>query len=364
MKGSVKLGKIVGIDVHMHLTFLLLIGWVALVHWQRGQSVVAALAGVVFILSLFVCVVLHEFGHALMARRYGIATRDIILLPIGGVARLEKIPSQPMQEFWVALAGPAVNVVIAAVLFFWLQATASWEPVQRLTITTGPFLERLMAVNLFMIAFNMIPAFPMDGGRVLRAVLATRLAYGRATRIAASIGRLIAVMFGLMGLFYSPFLLFIAVFVWLGATHEAGIARLKSAVGGIPVNRVMVNEFKTLFGDDSLQHAADLTLSSAQKDFPVVSDGLLEGVLRQADLLKALSMHNARASVSSVTRKDASTVESTEMLDAVVTKLSECQCDLLPVTRNGELVGIVTTETLGAYMRLQEATANQTQSLG
>ena len=130
MKWSVKIGKFVGIDVYMHLTFLLLIGWVALLHWQRGQSVGAALVGVLFILAIFLCVVLHEFGHALMARRYGIATRDIILLPIGGVARLEKIPSQPMQEFWVALAGPAVNVVIAAALFVWLQATASWEPLQ------------------------------------------------------------------------------------------------------------------------------------------------------------------------------------------------------------------------------------------
>ena len=166
MKWSVKIGKFVGIDVYMHLTFLLLIGWVALLHWQRGQSVGAALVGVLFILAIFLCVVLHEFGHALMARRYGIATRDIILLPIGGVARLEKIPSQPMQEFWVALAGPAVNVVIAAALFVWLQATASWEPLRGLTVTTGPLLERLMAVNLFMIAFNMIPAFPMDGGRV------------------------------------------------------------------------------------------------------------------------------------------------------------------------------------------------------
>jgi Zn-dependent protease/predicted transcriptional regulator len=358
MKGSIKLGKFVGIDVHMHLTFLLLVGWVALVHWQRGQSVGAVIAGVLLILAIFTCVILHEFGHALMARRYGIATRDIILLPIGGVARLERIPSQPMQELWVSLAGPAVNLVIAAALFIWLQATSSLEPMQRMTITTGPFLERLMAVNLFMIAFNMIPAFPMDGGRVFRAVLATRMAYGRATRIAASIGRAMAVLFVLMGLFYNPFLLFIAVFIWMGATHEAAVARLKSAVGDIPVNQVMVNEFKTLGTDDSLQHAADLTMSSTQKDFPVVSDGILEGVLLHKDLLKELSRHDTQeTTVASVIRKDASIVESTEMLDTVVTKLSECQCDLLPVIREGELVGIVTKDILGAFIRLRKATA-------
>jgi Zn-dependent protease/predicted transcriptional regulator len=359
MKGSIRLGKIAGIDVYMHLTFLLLVGWVALVHWQRGQSFSAALAGVLFILAIFTCVVLHEFGHALMARRYGIETRDIILLPIGGVVRLEKIPSQPMQELWVALAGPAVNVVIAAALFVYLQATASWEPMQSLTVTTGPFMERIMAVNLFMIAFNMIPAFPMDGGRVLRAALATRLTHGRATKIATSIGRAMAILFGLMGLVYNPFLLFIAFFVWLGATHEAGVARLKSAVGGIPVSQVMINEFKTLGRYDSLQHAADLTLSSTQKDFPVVSDGILNGVLRHKDLLKELSRHDTQATtVASVIRKDAFIVESTEMLDAVVIKLSECQCDLLPVTRKGELVGVVTKDILGAFMRLREATAN------
>ena len=358
MKWSIKIGKFVGIDVYMHLTFLLLVGWVAMVHWQRSQSVGAALVGVLFILAIFMCVVLHEFGHALMARRYGIATRDIILLPIGGVARLEKIPSQPLQELWVALAGPAVNVLIAAALFVWLQATASWEPLQRLTVTTGPLLERLMAVNLFMIAFNMIPAFPMDGGRVLRAAMATRLNYDRATRIAASIGRAIAVLFGLMGLFYNPFLLFIALFVWLGATQEAALTRMKSAVGGIPVHQVMLSEFKTLATDDSLQRAEKFTLAGTQKDFPVVSDGILEGVLRQTDLLSALSRMDAHATVASIIRKDASTVESTDMVDTVITKLSECRCNLLPVTREGKLVGVVTTDNLGAFMRLREASAN------
>ncbi len=358
MRWSIKIGRFAGIDVFMHLTFLLLIGWVALMHWRHGQSIAAALVGVVFIVAIFVCVVLHEFGHALMARRYGVATRDIILLPIGGLARLEKIPSQPVQELWVALAGPAVNVVIAMALFIWLQVTAAWEPMQSLTVTTGPVLERLMAVNLFMVAFNMIPAFPMDGGRVLRAALATRLAYSRATQIAASIGRAMAVLFGLIGLFYSPLLLFIAVFVWLGATQEEGLVRLKSAVGDIPVRTVMASDFKTLASDDKLQRAADLTLDGSQKDFPVVKGDMLAGVLRQTDLLKALSRQRGQETVASITRMDASTVESTEMLDAVVAKLNECQCDLVPVTRDGRLVGVVTTTILGAFMRLREATAS------
>lgn len=358
MKWSIKIGRFAGIDVFMHLTFLLLVGWVGLVHWQQGRSAAAALVGVMFILAIFMCVVLHEFGHALMARRYGIHTRDIILLPIGGLARLEKIPSRPIQELWVALAGPGVNVIIAAALYIWLVLTASWAPLQSLTVTTGPFLERLLAVNLFMIAFNMIPAFPMDGGRVLRATLATRMEYGRATRIAASVGRGIAVLFGMIGFFYNPLLLLIALFVWMGATQEAGTAQLKSAVGGIPVRQAMVIDFKTLSTSDSLNRAVELTLAGAQKDFPVLSDGILEGILRQSDLMKALSHQDARTTVASVTLQDVVTVDDSEMLDAVVDKLNDCACRTLPVTRNGELVGLVTTENLGEFMRIQAARSN------
>ena len=209
-----------------------------------------------------------------------------------------------------------------------------------------------------MVYQNMIPAFPMDGGRVLRAALATRLAYGRATRIAASIGRTIAVVFGLMGLIYSPLLLLIAVFVWLGATQEAAMARMKSAVGGIPVHQAMISQFKTFAADDSLQRAAAFTLAGTQKDFPVVSDGILEGVLRQTDLLTALSRKNPQATVASIIRRDAASVESTEMLNTVITRLNECRCDLLPVNREGKLVGVVTTDNLDTLMWLREATAN------
>jgi Zn-dependent protease len=149
MKWSLKIGRFAGIDVYMHVTFLLLVSWVAFLYWRQGQSVLSAVVGVTFILTVFLCVVLHEFGHALTARRYGIKTRDIILLPIGGVARLESLPTQPLQELWVALAGPAVNIVIAAGLYAWLAITASLEPLQTMTLTTGPFLERIMAVNIF-----------------------------------------------------------------------------------------------------------------------------------------------------------------------------------------------------------------------
>jgi Zn-dependent protease/predicted transcriptional regulator len=358
MKWSFRIGRFAGIAVYVHFTFILLISWVAFIHWRQGQSVAAALSGVIFILTVFLCVVLHEFGHALTARRYGIQTRDIILLPIGGVARLERLPTNPMQELWVALAGPAVNVVIAVCLFAWLKLTASLEPLQTLTFTTGPFFERIMAVNLFLIAFNMIPAFPMDGGRVLRAILATQKEYARATQIAASIGQGIAVLFGFIGLFYNPFLLFIAFFVWIGASQEASMAQLQSAFGGIPVKQAMITDFKTLNQSDSLERAIELTLAGSQKDFPIVDNGDVAGVLTQTDLMKALGERDRHPSVTTAVQKSFTTVDSLEMLETAFAKLKNCDCHTLPVTHNGKLVGLLTMENLGEYMRIQAALKN------
>src|SRR5512133_183850 len=225
MKWQWKLGKFAGIDVYVHATFLLLIGWVGYSHWLEHHNWGEVLSGILFILALFLCVVLHEYGHALTARKYGIKTRDITLYPIGGVARLERMPDKPIEELWVALMGPAVNVVIAAALFAYLFVTNSLVPVNELTVASGSFLVRLMAVNISLVLFNLIPAFPMDGGRVLRALLAMRMEYVRATQVAANIGQGMAFLLGFIGLFGNPFLLFIALFVWIGASQEAGAAQ-------------------------------------------------------------------------------------------------------------------------------------------
>ena len=355
MKWSLRIGRFAGIDVYMHVTFLLLVSWVALLHWRQGQSISAVVAGVAFILTVFLCVVLHEFGHALTARRYGIKTRDIILLPIGGVARLERLPTNPLQELWVALAGPAVNIVIALGLFLWLKFTASFEPIQKLTVTTGPFVERIMAVNLVLVGFNMIPAFPMDGGRVLRAILATRKEYSHATQIAASIGQGIAVFFGFIGLFYNPFLLFIAFFVWIGAAQEASMAQMSSAISNTPVQQAMLTDFKYLHKNDGLDRAVELTLAGSQKDFPVVDNGRIEGILTQTDLLKALSARDRYPTVTSAMQNNFVTVDSLEMLESAFAKLKDCNCHTLPVTLNGELVGLLTMDNLGEFMRIQAA---------
>ena len=230
MRWSLKIAKLAGIDIFIHFTFFILVTWVAFIQWKLNGSIGAAFSGVVFILAVFACVVLHELGHALAARKYGIRTQDIILLPIGGVARLEKMPNQPIQELWVALAGPAVNLGIAALCAVFLWVTNTFTPTNELAITTGPFVKRIMGVNIFLILFNMIPAFPMDGGRVLRALLATRVAYVKATKISANLGQGIALIFGVIGFFYNPILLFIAFFVWMGAAQETRMIQAKSVL--------------------------------------------------------------------------------------------------------------------------------------
>ncbi len=224
MSGSMRLGTFSGIPVYVHWTFLLLLGFVALSQLVATGSLMVALSGVAFVAMIFACVVLHEFGHALAARRFGIGTRDVTLLPIGGIARLDRMPTNPGQELRVALAGPAVNLGIAALLGIWLLMTSPGP-------YGGYFASRLLSVNLALVAFNMLPAFPMDGGRVLRALLAKRIGHLDATEIAAKIGRGLAVVFGIVGLLWNPMLILIAVFVWFGAGQEAAMARRREWFG-------------------------------------------------------------------------------------------------------------------------------------
>ena len=356
MKWSCKLGEFRGIAVYMHATFLILIAFVVLSHWSAGHSLGKTLEGVGFILALFGCVVLHEFGHALMAARYGIKTRDITLLPIGGVARLERMPEEPLQELWVALAGPAVNVVVAAALFGWLQFTSAFTPLEQLNVTSGPFLERLMMVNVILVVFNMLPAFPMDGGRVLRALLATRLEYAHATQIAASIGQAMALVFACLGFFTNPFLMFIAFFVWIGAAQEAHLTTMKAALGGIPVKRAMMTDFRTLRPGDSLQRAIELILATPQQDFPVVEDSRVLGILPSRDLMVALQQRGPDALVGDVMRQDFLSLEANEMLDTALARIHAAECCLTaPVIHRDALVGLLTAENVSEFLLIVSA---------
>lgn len=340
----------------VHFTFVLLLGFIGLSYWMQTGELAAALAGAGFFVALFACVLLHEFGHALTARKFGIKTKDITLLPIGGLARLERMPDKPMQEFWVAVAGPAVNVVIAALLFGYLIATAQIEPLSELTLTGGSLVARLAAVNVFLVAFNMLPAFPMDGGRVLRALLATRMDYPRATEIAARLGQFMAIAFAFVGLFWNPMLVFIALFVWIGAAQESGMVQLKSALDGIPMQQVMITDFRSLAPSDPISRAVDYIIAGFQQDFPVVDAvGQPVGLLTRSKLIAALSAQGPTQPVGEIMLEEFPTAESTEMAEIAMTRLQECNCSSLPVLENGRLVGILTAENLGEFLMIQTA---------
>lgn len=356
MKWKIKIGRYAGIDVYIHMTFFLLLLWVAVSHWMQGVGAAGVFIGIVFILSIFACVTLHEYGHALAARHYGIQTRDITLLPIGGLARLERMPRKPIQEIYVALAGPAVNLAIAGVLYVWLHLTAGFAPLSELTLVSGPLLERLMMVNVFLLAFNLIPAFPMDGGRVLRAALAMRSNYVEATRKAAQVGQFFAFLFGVAGLFMgNPMLMVVALFVWIGAAQEAGMAHMNKALSGIPVREAMVTDFKVLNHDDRLEHAISLTIAGSQNDFPVMHNGDVVGVLSQSALLSALRSHGEQSPVSQFMQKSFTTVDASAMLDRAFRKLSDCRCHTMPVLSDNRLVGLLTMDNVGEFVRIQSA---------
>ena len=347
MKWSLKIGQFAGIGVYLHWTFSLLIGWVFMVHLAQGKTPLEAFGGVVFVLALFACVVLHEFGHALTAKRFGVRTRDITLLPIGGVARLERIPEKPMQEFWVAVAGPAVNVVIAALIFMVLLVMGGESQVPGVQWFKDGFLSQLMWLNLFIVAFNLLPAFPMDGGRVLRSLLAIPLGRRRATVIAANIGQVMAILFGIVGFFINPFLIFIAIVVYLGAQAESSQVEMQSVLEGLHVRDGMMTRFQTLAAWDPLSKAVEELLAGSQHDFPVLNDGSLVGVLRRDDLIKALADGKHSANIADVMCRDCGTVGETDELSPALEEMSRNQRSTAPVMRGAEIVGLLTMENIG-----------------
>ena len=362
MRWSFKVARLAGIDVYIHVTFLLLLGWIAFVYYATQQSLTEVIVGVGFILAVFGTVVLHELGHALAARRYGIETRDITLLPIGGVARLARIPEEPSQELFVAIAGPLVNVVIALGLLVGILATGGFSfplsDVFRVVFgPVGTFTERLFMMNIWLVVFNMIPAFPMDGGRVLRAFLAMTMDYAQATNVAALIGQGMAFVFGAIGLLVGiPLLLFVALFVWIGAAGEASVAQMRAAIAGIPVRKAMILDFTAVTAADTLRAVADRVMDGYQNDFPVLDNGRVVGILRLADLLAGLQSGGLEAPVARFMRTDFETVAPGEALDRALSRLHAGECPVMPVLdRDGKLVGLLTPENVGELVMIRQA---------
>lgn len=356
MPWSLSIGSIAGTAIRVHITFLLFLGWIFVASYISGGPE-AAWYGVVFMLLLFACVVAHEFGHVFMARRFGIATPDVTLLPIGGLARLERIPERPYEEFLVAIAGPLVNVVIAFGLVAVAGARLDVGDLAAVESAKISMIDRLAAVNLFLALFNMIPAFPMDGGRILRALLATRLGFVRATEIAAYVGQGFAFALGFVGLFSNPMLIFIAVFVYLAASSEAHMVAMRQMSRGVPVSTAMMTQYATLTPEAPVEEAVQTLLRTSQSEFPVV-DGLGRplGVLGRNDLIRALKDHGPDARVADVMKAGIPTLGHRRRLEEALPLLQEKAAPAVAVVDgDGRLVGLVTPETLGEMMLLHQA---------
>jgi len=359
MNWSFKLGRLWGINVFMHWTFFILLGWILLANLGAGQTLTQSLMGVFFILALFGCVVLHEYGHALTARRYGVKTKSITLLPIGGVANMEKMPDKPIHELWVALAGPAVNFAIAILLgiYFYISGTFpdfSQESIDP-NITMGNFLFYLFIVNIILAVFNLIPAFPMDGGRVLRALLSMRFERSTATNIAAKIGQFLAILFVFAGFFYNFWWIFIGLFIFLGAGAEANFEATRMALSKYKVRDALMHQFTKLHAYETIERAVAILLDGQEKEFLVEQDNEIIGVVTRNEIIQGLKEFGQNANINRIVNRDYLTLTPDMELQEAYQKMAQANASISPVMEAGELIGVIDMENITEVVMLENA---------
>jgi Zn-dependent protease len=358
---AIRIANVSGIPIRLHFTFLLLVIWFALSNIGISRSWM-----VLSLLGLFFCIVLHELGHSLVAQHFGYRVRDITLYPIGGVAAIEGSP-RPLHELYIALAGPAVNVAIAILLYAGLTLAKAWPPLppdrdQAVAALLGHPLTFLYYSNIFVFLFNMIPAFPMDGGRVLRAMLGLSIGKARATRIAASVGQILAVLMAVYGLgFFNSSLnlglVIIALFVFFGAGQERDVEQARVVVDDAPVSAAMVRDFQTLAVGDTLERAASMLLATSQQDFPVVvgEGGDVAGVLSRGQLLRGLAEHGPSAYVAGTMTRDVLFALPGDSLEEFMLRPDGVQrAPVLVRDESGALLGMLTMDNLMEFLTLQQ----------
>ena len=354
---SLHLGKPFGIQVSVHWTFSLLIVWIVVISINRGLATDQILMHILFIFALFACVVLHEFGHSLVAIRFGGKVESITLLPIGGMANMSKMPEKPREEFLVSAAGPAVNVVIAALLWLYIAFAhpVGIEEMEFETITLNNFPIMLLAANLFIVAFNLIPAFPMDGGRLFRSALSIKMSRLKATQIAKDIGQVFAVIFIVAGLFINPFLIIIGFFVLLGAKGEHEMIKYQDILKNYTVEDVLKKDYAGLGAEDTLGKAAEELVHISDRGFVITSDGSYAGILTRNDLVKGLSTHGRDGQVKEVMSKDLESVDAELPLFEAYINLRKSRLEIVPVMKNDEFAGILDLENVNDFLLIQKA---------
>ena len=361
MNWSIKLCKIKGIDIKVHLTFVLILVWAAY-QWgvNTGKGLEGALFGVVVTLLLFLCVTLHELGHSFQALRFGIPVKDITLWPFGGLARIERMPEKPSQELLIAIAGPLVNLVIGFGLLLVSQVLQirGWLAIDQLFQVLGDvswqgLLAYLIMANFALAIFNLLPAFPMDGGRVLRALLAMRMDHAKATRWAVGIGQTLAWALGLWGFISGGYtLILIAIFVYLAAGQEGKTSAIKNVLGDLKVAQAMSRQVQTLTPTEPLRRAMELTLQTTQADFPVVENGRLVGFLTEKELLFGLQQAGLDQPVRVFMRSDFPMIATGAFLFDAQEQMVRAQMRALPVADNGQLLGLLTAQDLNEAYRM------------
>lgn len=354
MAWSFSLGRLFGTDVRVHLTFFLLLGWIGYATYAEAGWP-AAVSNMLFVLALFACVVAHEFGHALAARRYGIRTPDITLLPIGGMARLERMPETPRHEIIMALAGPAVNIVIFITLTLLFGARLNADSLTNIGTVETNFATRLAAVNLFLALFNLIPAFPMDGGRVFRAVLSLWMDRVKATRVAATGGQIVAFLFGFLGLSGgNPVLILIALFVFIAANAEAQDVAMRSVSRRLMARDAMITTYETLSQTDRVSTAASTLIRTTQHEFPVLTPTgeLLGFVLRNAIFAAILEEGGQARLVTEIMERTIPRMTLATGLEQVLDALHKGAPAVAICGPGGGMIGYITRENVGELMVL------------
>jgi Zn-dependent protease len=361
MSASLQLGRFAGIKVQIHWTFWLLFVFIGFAVFANDGSVQDVIWNFLFIFALFFCVVLHEFGHALAARRFGVGTRSITLLPIGGVANLQDIPDNPKEEFIIAIAGPLVNVVIAMLLYLvvpldtFLVDDPEMLEEQLSSVNASNFLFYLLMVNIALVVFNMIPAFPMDGGRVFRAALSTKMSRVDATKAATALGKFLAFVFFLVGLFSNIILAVIAVFIYFGAHSENIMIQQISLLQGNDIRDAMITDYTLLKPDETLQHAVDRILASTEQDFIVAENGSPVGILYMSDLAGALKERDRQSPVSDIMNKNFTTLNAGDPLPSVYRQIQRGSKNFFPVVENGNIVGVLDMNNINEFLTFRAA---------
>ncbi len=345
MRWSFPVGKLFGIPIRVHYTFLILLAFI----WYVESTILGPEAGlhsVVFWALIFVCVLIHELAHSLVAKSYGLTIVSIILLPIGGVSQISEIPRDPIKEVGITIAGPVSNFVIAGMLLLIGKSVDPSLQFSEISLQSGNTIVDLFWANIMLGLFNIVPAYPMDGGRILRGILAVKRDYLEATRLAADIGKLFAIGFIVAGFFYNWWLILIGIFVFSGASSEAEAAVLSSKLEKISVGELIISDFKTISPDEPLTSVVEKSLHTFQNDFPVVSDGKFVGVLTRSAVIESLHHRRHETLVGEIAKKSFPSISPDETAADALTAMRSAHVTVAPVEDNGKLKGIITVEKL------------------